>query len=31
MRARVRRVAGTESWWPVTWNSRAPYRSIGGS
>src|SRR6266581_3046189 len=31
IRARVRRVAGTESCCPVTWNSRAPYRSIGGS
>jgi hypothetical protein len=24
-------VAETESCWPVTWNSRAPYKSIGGS
>jgi hypothetical protein len=31
MRARVRRAAGTDSCWPVTWNSRAPNRSIGGS
>ena len=31
MRARVRRVAGTDSCWPVTWNSSAPYRSIGGN
>ena len=31
MRARVRRVAATDSCWPVTWNSRAPNRSIGGS
>ena len=31
MRARVRRVAATDSCCPVTWKSRAPYRSMGGS
>ena len=31
MRATVRRVAGTDSCWPVTWNRRAPNRSIRGN
>ena len=30
-RARMRRVDATDSCWPVTWKTSAPYRSIAGS